>query len=305
MTGTWNQASAIIFNNAEKTFSVNSGVLGNNEIVKKPWGHIFFMKHLAADQNHEDADRPVVTFLHSYAGHGPYLENIPEDFRGEVDDYFTVNASKKIAETHVDVRDQVEGYDSALRYVDYKLSKIIGHIDKLKKPTVLVLFSDHGESVYTGRGHDSSRYIHEMARIPFIIYFNDAAIEKYPDLYRRYRSLSETREIATLAQLPSVITDISGVRLISSDSSRYMSTLIGEKCIYPPIIVREVKSGLTYVNLNRSRLVIDESFGYSITDATDSATAEFVRSRGRKITADNSGPQSLEQVRRNQLVYGD
>ncbi len=229
MTGTWNEASAIIFRNAEKTFSIDSRIIGNNEnMVKKPWGHIFFMKHLALDNNSGKPGQPVVTFLHSYAGHGPYLEGIPEDFRKPVDNYFTRNASKKIAESGIDVRDQVEGYDSAIRYVDYMVSLIVDHIDKAKKPTVLVLFSDHGESVYTERGHDSSRFIHEMARIPFIVYFNDAAIKQYPDLYNRYRKLSETRETATLAQLSSVIADISGVRFDDSvDASRYLGPLIG------------------------------------------------------------------------------
>jgi glucan phosphoethanolaminetransferase (alkaline phosphatase superfamily) len=308
MTGTWNEASAIIFKKAEKTFGVNSSVLGNNEgIVKKPWDHIFFMRYLALDQNHEVAAPPVVTFLHSYAGHGPYLESIPENFRSPVDKYFTVNASKRISESDIDVKDQIEGYDSALRYIDYMVSNFMSYINRQKKPTVFIMFSDHGESVYTGRGHDSSRFIHEMARIPFIIYFNDAAIAKYPDVYNRYRHLSETRETATLAQLSSVIADISGVRFNnSSDAAKYLTPLIGEQCIHTPIVVREVKSGLTYINLNKKKPVFPAKSGYRMTDATDPATVEFVRSRGLNIKPDkdNDGTVSLERKRRNQLVHG-
>jgi len=310
MTGTWSQTATIIFRNAEKTFSVDSCILGNNDtVLKKPWDHDFFMRHLALDQNHGDASPPFVTFLHSYAGHGPYLENIPEEFRKPVDNYFAVNASKRITESGIELKDQIEGYDSAMRYADFTVSQVIDYIKTLKKPTVMVMFSDHGESVYTARGHDSARFIHEMARIPFIIYFNDAAIKKYPDLYNRYRHLSETREIATLAQLSSVIADLSGVRLInSSDSTKYLSPLIGEPCFHPPIIVREVKSGLTYVNLNKTEPVIPENFGYHITDATDPATTEFVRSRGQNIPPDKRDDRSttsLERQRRSELIYGE
>ena len=309
MTGTWNEASAIIFRNAEKTFGVKSHIFGNNEeILKKPWDHEFFMKQLVLDKNHGDSSTPVVTFLHSYAGHGPYLDNIPEEFRKPLDNYFIVNASKRITESDADVKDQVEGYDSAMRYADFTVSQVIDRIKNLKKPTVLVMLSDHGESVYTARGHDSARFIHEMARVPFIVYFNDAAIKKYPDLYSRYRKLSETHETATLAQLSSVIADLSGVRLSnSSDSTKYLTPLIGEPCMHPPIIVREVKSGLTYVNLNKTKPLIPENFGYRISDATDAATAEFVRSRGVKIKPyyRNGSDESFEHQRRNQLIYGD
>ena len=42
--------------------------------------------------------------------------------------------------------------------------------------------SDHGESVYTGTGHDSSRLVHEMLRIPFLIYYSNSFIEKYENI---------------------------------------------------------------------------------------------------------------------------
>ncbi|NTV66219.1 MAG: phosphoethanolamine transferase [Chlorobaculum sp.] len=309
MIGTWSEASAIIFKNADTRVSIDSHAVGNTEqLPEKPWGHIFFMKHLADDHNSNNSAQPVVTFLHSYAGHGPYLEGIPEEFRTPVDNYFSVNTSKKISESGIDVREQIEGYDSALRYVDFTVSRIIDFIDKQKKPTILVLFSDHGESVYTGRGHDSARFIHEMARIPFIIYFNDAAIKKYPDLYQRYRTLSETREIATLAQLSSVIADISGIRFKKSDTLQYLSPLIGEPCVHSPIIVREVKSGLTYIDLNKTKPAIPPNLKYHITDATDPATAEFVRTRGQNIPPDKRDDRSttsLERQRRNELIYGE
>jgi glucan phosphoethanolaminetransferase (alkaline phosphatase superfamily) len=309
MIGTWSEASAIIFKNADTIVSIDSHAVGNNEqLPENPWGHIFFMKYLADDHDSNNIGQPVVTFLHSYAGHGPYLEGIPEEFRTPVDNYFSVYASKKISESDIDASEQIEGYDSALRYVDFTVSRIIDFIDKQKKPTILVLFSDHGESVYTGRGHDSSRFIHEMARIPFIIYFNDAAIKKYPDLYQRYRTLAETREIATLAQLSSVIADIADVRFKKRDALKYLSPLIGEPCVHSPIIVREVKSGLTYIDLNKTKPAIPPNLKYHITDATDPATAEFVRTRGQNIPPDKRDDRSttsLERQRRNELIYGE
>lgn len=309
MSGTWNEASVIIFRNAEKKFSVDTRLLGNNEdILKKPWDDEFLMSQLAASDEHGPSDMSTVTFLHAYAGHGPYLDNIPERFRKPVDTWFSINASRQVTESGIYRTDQIEAYDSAIRYVDFTLSRVIGHIRTLKKPTVLLVFSDHGESVFTGRGHDSSRFIHEMARVPFILYFNDAAIERYPEMYRRYRALALTRQTATLAQLSPVISDLVGVRPANGTSTTLgFGPLVGEACQLPPIVVREVGGGLTYVNLNKTPPVIPEKFGYRITDVTGPATTQYVQTRGMPFNpacVDPRSPLSFEVERRNQLVHG-
>ncbi|NTV06847.1 MAG: sulfatase-like hydrolase/transferase, partial [Chlorobiaceae bacterium] len=188
----------------------------------------------------------------------------------------------------------------------FAISRTIDYVKRSKKATVMIYFSDHGESVFTGRGHDSSRFIHEMARVPFLMYFNDAAIKENPDIYKKYVRLSKSREIATMAQLPSVILDLMRIRIDPvSQPSIYLKPLIGEKCIHSPIVVREVCDGITFVNLNKDKATIPESHIRRIKDMTDVATIDLVESRNdiKKFRQNSKRiATSLEQKMRNQLI---
>ncbi|HWQ26863.1 MAG TPA: phosphoethanolamine transferase [Chlorobaculum sp.] len=305
MSGTWNQAATIIFRNAEKNFSVNSLRYGNSEdVVKKPWDDDYFEKQLTLNGESNNNGVSLVTILHSYAGHGPYLDNIPHSFRKPVDNYLSIHGPQILTKSNVQI--DIESYDSAIKYIDFAISRTIDYVKRSKKATVMIYFSDHGESVFTGRGHDSSRFIHEMARVPFLMYFNDAAIKENPDIYKKYVRLSKSREIATMAQLPSVILDLMRIRIDPvSQPSIYLKPLIGEKCIHSPIVVREVCDGITFVNLNKDKATIPESHIRRIKDMTDVATIDLVESRNdiKKFRQNSKRiATSLEQKMRNQLI---
>ena len=89
--------------------------------------------------------------------------------------------------------DNVEDYDTAMVFLDYLIFQNIKENKKIKVSYCIHLFSDHGESVYTNKGHDSSRFVHEMATIPFLIYFNETAKKEYPILYQKYLRLSKEK----------------------------------------------------------------------------------------------------------------
>ena len=308
MAGTWNEASSIIFKNADKTFSVDNRLYGNNDdLMKKPWDDKFFEKQLAANQGKKINGASLVTFLHSYAGHGPYYDNIPNSFRKPVDDYLSVYASKKLTdESNSDLKEGIDNYDSAIKYVDYSVSKTVDYVRRSKNATIMIYFSDHGESVFTGRGHESGRFIHEMARVPFLLYFNDAAIKESPDLYLKYVRLSKGREPATLAQLSSVVLDLMNIRMDPvNQTSAYVKPLIGEKCTLSPIVIREVSDGITYVNLNKENPLIPKGYRYRIKDVTDAATLDFVESRNNLIKSNEISKRhvtSFEQERRMAMI---
>ena len=67
---------------------------------------------------------------------------------------------------------EVEHYDSTISYVDFSVSNAIELINSSSAPWVFIYFSDHGESVFSNKGHDSSRFEHEMVRVPLIMFFN-------------------------------------------------------------------------------------------------------------------------------------
>ncbi|MGZ3762990.1 MAG: sulfatase-like hydrolase/transferase, partial [Mucilaginibacter sp.] len=142
-SGTWNLASSIIFKRAYKKFSTNSTIAGNaDNLIQKPNDDAFFEQNLEPSLQSLPANESAVVFLHSYAGHGRYLDNIPESFRNPVDSYISSQPASAILGPNIELTDSVDPYDSAIKYVDYSVSKTIEQIKKLKQPIVFIYFSD-------------------------------------------------------------------------------------------------------------------------------------------------------------------
>ena len=265
-TGTWNFASSIVFKNAgKKVFSTDSRRLGNSDyMIEKPWDDEFFGAQLKTEDL--DTKSSTLVVFHSYAGHGNYASNIPPSFRDPVDEkYSTLN--RKAVTGQINSLHLIEEYDSAIKYIDFAVFSAIETVQNSRQPWIFLYFADHGDAVFPARGHDSSRFIHDMARIPFVIYFNAAARTAYPDLFNKYTRLSKTKNIGTLAQLPSIIFDLLGVVL---DPATEMLPVIGAPTTPLPIVIRQTLDGVTAVNLS------SEPLPTSLSDATDSATRHFV-----------------------------
>lgn len=258
-SGSWNFASSILAGNVTtKLWSTNSEFAPNsNDLLSRPYDHEFLLPHVKKllQQNGTQA-----VFLHSYTGHGPYLSNIPEDYRLPVDDLMSRLSQKAVfGENHsnTSLRKDVDAYDSTMRYVDFTLSQLLKITDETKNPTVLVYFSDHGESVLTGRGHDSSRFLHEMARVPFIIYFNEAAANQDPDFFQKLANFSRKKHPSTLTQLPATILNLFGIKVNLQSTDRY---IIGEpdNSSLNEIVIRDTVNGKTYVSL-KGRNALDKN----------------------------------------------
>jgi glucan phosphoethanolaminetransferase (alkaline phosphatase superfamily) len=250
-SGTWNLAASIIFKNTFKKFSTASGIAGNaDRLMARPSDHEFFARYFEPKILSLPANESAAIFLHSYSGHGLYLDHIPENFGHPIDTYFSVRQPRALVGLNGVAARNVDEYDSAIKYVDFSVTKIIDQIKSYKQPTVFMYFSDHGDAAFADRGHDSVRFIHEMARVPFVIYFNDKAAETYPTLLKKYKNLSDSSAISTLAQVPSTIIDLLGGEV--QKTSIKMLKVNGEKLSegIQPIIIRETTSGDRYVNLN-------------------------------------------------------
>jgi len=270
-SGTWAQAATIIFQNAKSEFSTKNKSLGNMEITaERPYDHKFFNDTITPKLL-DSLSQPSFVVFHSYAGHGPYLDNIPKDFRVKVDNFFN-NQTKFSIDGGLGAVGYVEDYDSAMRYVDYSVSNAIEKVGASKQPWVFVYFSDHGESPYTISGHDSARFIHEMARVPFFIYFNRAAMEAQPELFKKYMQLSGESRVSTLKQFSSTLFDLLGVKI---NNASYSIPVIGEKIDISPIIVRDTIGGFKGVNLS------DKKLPAPLVSASADTTKIFVQSKKR------------------------
>ena len=279
--GTWNMAGSIIFKHSDKLYSVNTSHLGNAEyIVGRPYDGDFFLKNVDPLLSKQNDLNSSVIFLHSFAGHGGmkgYLGAIPESFHSSVDDYLKTKTPTAISGPIRRVIENIDNYDSAVRYVDNNVSQVIDKIRHAGQPTVLLYFSDHGESVFSSRGHESSRFTHEMSRVPFLMYFNARARERYPELFKRYQELSKTDSLSTLAQLTSTIIDLLAGQV--SDVSYPLPPVIGSMpgTYIAPVLVRTTSSGDTYVNTNNADLTSgSERTSAMPANATDDPTRIFV-----------------------------
>jgi len=83
-----------------------------------------------------------------------------------------------------------------------------------------------------------------------------------------------SNEISTLAQLPSTIIDILGVKInASNNTAANRKKLIGEPFSSRfPIALREISNGISYVNIDNAEIAPPEKYKNSFIDVTDYAT---------------------------------
>lgn len=265
LVGSWSRSSLILFDGLASHFSRNKfrGNLDSYAAYReRPYDDEFFAAALDRLLTARIGDRSEVYFLHSYAGHGPYRSFIPERFHTYVDTFFrnrnptsvlghasTTTPGLANARTLIEL---VEAYDSAMRYIDHTINEVVRRVAADANPTVFVYFSDHGESPFTVRGHDSSRFVHEMARVPFMVFFNRAAVDSFGDRYHRMARLARQSAPATLAQLPSTLMellaiDADALGMADSADSVPIGSPRGDRSM--PILVRNTPRGPSYVDL--------------------------------------------------------
>ena len=295
-TGTWNMASRIVFSKAKRTYSVKSGAAGNADFkIPRPYDLDFFAPELAVLLRALPGKSPAVIFLHSYAGHGGldgYLGALPPEFRGKVDDFLSNRLPVQIFGDVINqplvtgLTQGVEDYDAAMRYVDFSISQIIAQVSKVDEPIVYLYFSDHGESSFTASGHESSRFKLEMGRVPFVMYFNQAARKQYAGLYAKYRSLSAGTSISTLAQVPATVIDLLGGSEQARRELPELTGVIGDPAgkPLPPVLVRSTGSGDTFVSLSNTESIASPlAPGGIVTNAADDATRVFIARQTRAL----------------------
>lgn len=85
-------------------------------------------------------------------------------------------------------KQDIADYDNATLYNDYVIRKIVEPY--MNKTTVMVYFSDHGEEIYDYRdskgrnagGSVTPNLLKYQYEVPFVIWFSDSFIKKYPRL---------------------------------------------------------------------------------------------------------------------------
>lgn len=153
-------------------------------------------------------------FFHSYAGHFPYCENLPAgvlavpqdvrtrlSFQAAFGDLLILNRPRHLKE--------INCYDRALAYIAANLDVVMKEMWKAAEPMVLVYFSDHGEDVLDGTGHDSGSATFRKIEVPLVVFFNEAAGRQYRHELDAARANKGIRY--SLAWISDSLLDISGL----------------------------------------------------------------------------------------------
>jgi hypothetical protein len=192
--------------------------------------------------------------FHSYGGHGGYADFLPPNYRRPVDDFFSGVPTEAVIGSNSGAGriEDIEAYDAAMRYVSDNVARSIRAIDLSGKPMVLVYFADHGESPFTGVGHDAARFDWSMIAVPFVMHFNPAAVQKYPALAARYRERAAASPDESLASLPSLLFDLLGVRVrYRNDGKEHGAShcrfALGNCPPSPLVVQKTINGGLTFI----------------------------------------------------------
>ena len=220
MVGSWLRGNSIIFNNVD-TEKLNrpskdpARYRADKTVNEEFYDGYFLDRVLPLILNSKG-----VTFFHSYAGHGDYCKNIPLKSQKRVDDLLMgLDSSEIVGNLSGTLIDTLECYDSAIKYIDSNIFTLIDGIRNADTPKVLVYFSDHGESVYTGNGHDSMRYQLDMLTVPLLVYLNDSALNTFK---ADKVSFPEKNSLLTLDYLPYLISKLKGVDIGDHSNARHV-----------------------------------------------------------------------------------
>jgi hypothetical protein len=191
-----------------------------------------------------------VVFFHSYAGHWPYSHFIDDAFSSVIDipriSFEGIFGTRYSGILEGSLKSSREDYDQAIAYIDRNLALAIAEVRARPTPAVFLYFSDHGESVYTKFGHDSSKYIDEMTTVPLIVYFNKAYREEFPEIVKMYDHASRDTRLKLLDQVAPTILELLALRPAIGDLHAISSPIDHPR---PIIMERELIGGRSSIAL--------------------------------------------------------
>jgi hypothetical protein len=196
-------------------------------------------------------DRRVV-FFHSQAGHNNYCDQIPPSVVSRMPDPLTslpfpaVFGDVSVLSKSRLERD-VKCYRKAMSYVADNISDVMRQMQLMKRPAVMIYFSDHGEDVLDGTDHDSSRASFRKIEVPFLVFFNDAAKHIYESKFNAAYANKDKRYGTTW--LSDSIIDIAG---LAYDRRRSLS-------IFKPLdVIPDRYSSLRFYRGQQYVIAVDE-----------------------------------------------
>lgn len=245
-SGVNNLTQPVIFKGTEIKTSQEGLILGEkDDKTPRPYDHRFF-KDTFVDQTLNTAQENKIYFLHSYAGHGPYERYLPDNFFDGGKSYLEQFSEEQIYrnpnEQNLKNIHTVKVYDQVVRYIDSNIHMIIEAIKARDEPFAFIYFSDHGDDVFNGIGHDGARLEFSMVTSPFIVYFNSAARKQFSNKWQALKEIDS--EMVTLDWLSKLILDLLDINITGIEiKDEYKQQWKIEEFLNPYIVNRETNNG--------------------------------------------------------------
>lgn len=208
MRGVWDNMVAVLASEADHLTTTNYSVGETIEVQNHDGALLTKLDKILAKKTTKNR----AIFIHLMGSHTDYCARYPDEFQvfntpihqGE----FGINAHDKLLSSSLNC------YDNSVRYTDFILSSILSKIKSEDGPNALLFFSDHGEDVMAGLGHNSGMFTFEMVEIPMLGWFSQSYKEKYRITYENLK-----RNIDKLYSNDFIFDTILG--LINVETNRY------------------------------------------------------------------------------------
>jgi heptose-I-phosphate ethanolaminephosphotransferase len=149
--GVWDNVVSIIASYADVQTFINHYIGKGSETRMQDE---FLLPELEEVLGNQRADKNLI-FMHLSGSHAIYWDRYPDEFA-----YFNSDNS------------ELDSYNNSIRYTDDLMEKVVRLADRYAVDAV-VYFSDHGDDVEKGLGHNASAMTKPMIEIPFIVWFSD------------------------------------------------------------------------------------------------------------------------------------
>jgi lipid A ethanolaminephosphotransferase len=150
----------------------------------------------------KNSTKPLLVITRNKGSHSPFSIRYPKDFHPQ---------GEPQNPTLFDM------YDKTIMYLDYTINKEIAALKKLKKPSIFIYTSDHGESLNEVGLYDHVNLTKENFMVPFFIWVSDEYKKAYP---KKYRALLKNVKIGynKISQDYWINSILDGVGIVNKDS---------------------------------------------------------------------------------------
>ncbi len=118
-----------------------------------------------------------VIFVHLMGSHGAYSSRYPDNFS-----IFNNSLKNK----------SINPYDNSVVYNDYVVNSILNELQNIQGVRGFIYMSDHADDVDNNLGHNSAKFTFDMTQIPFIVWFSEEYINRYPSVFSTFKSHRKT-----------------------------------------------------------------------------------------------------------------